>query len=94
MSSSEFANAVPAISQAFHSAGGGKDEDPTTLSRQACQAAYDGSIGALNAAYGYSDDNLDVMFRPTVSTQSHTYRPTYQGALSSHFIGTDCLPLV
>jgi len=81
-----FADAVPAISEAYWKNGGGPAGSETL---RACQAAYDGAMGALAAAYGYDGT---VLFKPTLSTQPYTFRPTRAGALS-YFIGTACLNL-
>jgi hypothetical protein len=56
----------------------------------ACQRAYEIAHGAIDGAYGYADS---VLFKPTLTTEPYTYRPTRNGALS-YFIGTECLNMV
>jgi hypothetical protein len=80
-----FADAVPAISQAFWSNGGGPDG--TAYSSAACTAAYAVAVATLDTAYGYDGK---VLFKPTLTTGATTFRPTRNGALS-YFIGTQCL---
>ena len=80
-----FADAVPAISQAFWLNGGGPDG--TAYSPAACQAAYAAAGAALDSAYAYDGK---VLFKPTLTTGATTLRPTRSGALS-YFIGTQCL---
>ena len=82
-----FADAVPAISQAFWTNGGGPDN--STYPEKACQAAFDLAVATLDAAYAY--DGF-VLFKPTLTTGETTLRPTRNGALS-YFIGTQCLKL-
>jgi hypothetical protein len=57
---------------------------------KACQRAYKVATAAIDAAYGYSDS---VLFKPTLTTEPYTYRPTRTGA-PSYFIGTVCLNMV
>lgn len=80
-----FADAVPAISQAFWTNGGGADG--TAYAPAACQAAYAAASAALDGAYAYDGK---VLFKPTLTTGATTFRPTRSGALS-YFIGTQCL---
>jgi len=83
-----FATTVPAISKAYFENGGGPAGSAT---KEACQAAYDVAVKALDTAYGYGSGQ-DVLFKPTLTAQPYTLRPTRAGALS-YFIGTECLNL-
>jgi hypothetical protein len=57
---------------------------------RACRRAYKVATSAIDAAYGYP---ASVLFKPTLTTEPYTYRPTHSGALS-YFIGTVCLNMV
>jgi hypothetical protein len=57
--------------------------------KAACDRAYEVAHGAIDGAYGYADS---VLFKPTLTTEPYTYRPTRNGALS-YFIGTLCVNL-
>ena len=83
-----FTDGVPAISDAYWSAGGGP-AGAGEANRAGCQAAYDASVAAIEALYGEGQ----VLFKPTLTTQPYTYRTTPQGALS-YFIGTECLQMI
>jgi hypothetical protein len=82
-----FADAVPTISQLFWDNGGGPDG--TNYPQKACQAAYQAAVDTLAGAYGYDGK---VLFKPTLTTGTYTYREFFNGALS-YFIGTQCLNL-
>ena len=82
-----FCGAAVTISDAFWSNGGKHHTEDDAYPQEACDAAYDVALGALNGAYNYPDP---VLFKPTLTTAPYTFRPTKQGALS-YFIGTDCL---
>jgi len=85
-----FADAVPAISNAYWGAGGTADGGPGTNSPSGpCRAAYAAATGALAAAYNYDGK---VLFKPTFTTTPYTYRVELSGALS-YFIGTNCLKI-
>jgi len=91
-----FKDTVDAISKKYYAAGGGpaggkiKILDGDITNMEGCKAAYNRAIVALDAAYGYNFG--PVLFKPTYTAVGHTYRPTYEGALS-YFIGTECLLL-
>jgi len=56
-----------------------------------CTAAKSAALGALNAAYAYDVPDVTVMFKPTLTTYPHVYRPTKESALS-YFVGTCVCP--
>lgn len=83
-----FCGAAVAISEAFWQNGGKHHYDgPDAYPQAACDAAYEQAMNALHGAYNYPDN---VLFKPTLTTEPYTFRPSTQGALS-YFIGTDCL---
>ena len=82
-----FCGAAVAISDAFWENGGQHHTKDNAYPQEACDAAYEVALGALNGAYNYPEP---VLFKPTLTTAPYTFRPTKAGALS-YFIGTDCL---
>lgn len=53
--------------------------------KEGCIGAVETAKFALDVAYGYNA-SYKVLFKPTLTTVPHTFRPTYAGALS-YFVG-------
>lgn len=79
-----WANALINVGNAWNS---GTDNPPDDDTPSRCQKATAQALGALHAAYAY---NETVLFKPTLTQGSYTFRNNHAGALS-YFVG-ECVP--
>lgn len=75
-----WAGALVSIGEAWV---GGADK---TAPAQNCAAANAVAKKAISGAYAYHVTGLNVQFKPTLTVEPTTFRPTYDGAVS-YFVG-------